>query len=232
MERITYREAKQFLERQQNQYVVSRALFLDCTGGRTNVIFELKKRSPLNRGELPHCEHTFRELYDLLETFHKTSPDGRIDFSENGLGLRIAFIIKAPQISLQTSGYKTHTIDDARALEMSKERSPGSKTVSYDQSMGRTRLTVQLDSKQDWFLIICFDSSSGALVKYILYEAAGMSESYYEFKNEAAIREKIYRPGDENRYIDELFIRYIAENSGFKLYEMMKPFFTAQFHYD
>ena len=70
------------------------------------------------------------------------------------------------------------------------------------------------------------------MVKYVLYEAAGMSESYYEFKNEAAIREKIYRPGDENKYIEELFIRYIAENSGFKLYEMMKPFFTAQFHYD
>ncbi len=78
---------------------------------------------------------------------------------------------------------------------------------------------------------IYFDSITGSLLKYYLdYEAA--SDSHYEFRDETSVRKVFFRVGDEDRYLDEIFIRYINENSGWRLLEAIKPYITAQFHYD
>ena len=69
------------------------------------------------------------------------------------------------------------------------------------------------------------------MLKYDLdYE--GAYESHFEFKNEAAIRAKIYQPGDEEKYLEDLFIRYIEEHSGDELQALVKPYTTAQYYYD
>ena len=60
----------------------------------------------------------------------------------------------------------------------------------------------------------------------------GASDSHYEFRNESAVRKALYQDGDEDRFLDEIFIRYIAENSGFRLLDVIEPYITAQFHYD
>ncbi len=47
MERKSYtiQEAKHFVEQYQDQYYVSEAYFWDLSGGRTRIIFDLKKTS-------------------------------------------------------------------------------------------------------------------------------------------------------------------------------------------
>ena len=242
MSKLTYEEIKKFLEQAQNRYHISWAAFRDLTGGRTWVTFQLNdmrekvwidKISVQSPNGGPGCAHTFRELFELLENYHRDNPDGKISFSETGLGISIMFIVKGLNKNLQSDSYKTHTIEEARALpENAQEKSAGCMTVAYDKSMERICVMIQLDESRTWFLRIYFDSATGYLLKYDLdYEGAAY-ESHYEFKDEAAIRRKMYRVGDEEKYLEDLFIRFIEEHSGFELEAFIAPYVTAQYHYD
>ena len=239
--KTSYQEIKQFLECSLDQYYISQALFWDLTGGRTRVIFDLKNvryrmfLQKLHRNSLsnePSCEHTFRELFELLVNYNKNYPDGKVSFSESEMGIRIMFDTKGLNQNIQSNNYKTHTIDEARELpEQTQGRFVGNKTVYYDKSLGRTRIIIQLDNNRLWFLQIFFDNTTEALLKYDLdYE--GTYESHFEFKNEDAIRKKIYQPGDEEKYLEDLFIRFIEEHSGDELQALVKPYTTAQYYYD
>ena len=236
---LAYQEVKQFLERAADQYYVRRATFWDISGGRTRVLFELKNvkykalvkkfpgTSPANE---PACEHTFRELSDLLEKFSRNSPDGKVSFSETELGISIMFDMTGLKKSLQNGGCKTHTIDEAKALP-ERNNGVGTACKTTDSGMKYTRMIIQLEETRYWFLSIFFDNGTGALYKYCLdYE--GASDSHYEFRNESAVRKALYQDGDEDRFLDEIFIRYIAEHSGFRLLDVIEPYITAQFHYD
>ena len=241
MTKLTYQEIKQFLEHSSDQYYVSQAQYWDLTGGRTRVIFELKSvryRMSLQKlrgnsaASEPSCEHTFQELFELLEKNYENNPDDKVSLSETEIGARIMFDTYALNKNIQSSNYKTHTINEAKELlKQTQDRFVGSKTVDYDKSLGRTRVVIQLDNNHRWFLSIFFDDVTEALLKYDLdYE--GSYESHFEFKDEAAIREKIYQPGDEEKYLEDLFIRFIEEHSGEELQALVKQYSTAQFFYD
>ena len=81
-----------------------------------------------------------------------------------------------------------------------------------------------------WFLSAFF-KEDGTLIKYSLdYEAA--ADFHYEFTNEAAVCNDIYQPGDERLLFDEILIRYAARYGGDALYSLIRPYITAQFHFD
>ena len=90
-------------------------------------------------------------------------------------------------------------------------------------------MTVQLDQDREWFLSVFF-MEDGKFDKFSLDEETA-SDSHYEFDDEAAIREMFYMQGDEKRYLDEIFVRCIAEYGGKKLTKLLTPYLTAQYHY-
>ena len=76
-----------------------------------------------------------------------------------------------------------------------------------------------------------FVGENGGLIEFSLdYE--GAADSHYEFTDEKAIRDKLYRPGDEKLYFHEILVRYVKEYGGNALLNQIMPYVTAQFHYD
>ena len=107
---------------------------------------------------------------------------------------------------------------------------PGRCSVTHDQSLHEWRMKIRLEETRLWFLSV-FVNENGTLDKYSLDEEAAC-DSHYEFINEKKIRRLLYEKGDENRYLHEIFMRYVQKYNGFKLVELIKPYITAQFHYD
>ena len=62
------------------------------------------------------------------------------------------------------------------------------------------------------------------------YEAA--SDSHYEFSDERSIRDALYEQGDELLYLHEVFIRFLKTHKGWDLYEIIKPYIIAEYHFD
>lgn len=121
------------------------------------------------------------------------------------------------------------------ASVMEKEKHPdargiGARSAWHDRSMGQWRLTIQLDEERIWFLSV-FLSEDGRLDKFSLDEELA-SDSHYEFRAEDEIRRKLYVPGDENRSLDEVLIRYAGEHGANALPGVIRPYVTAEFHYD
>lgn len=106
---------------------------------------------------------------------------------------------------------------------------PGSCRVTHDAPQRQWRMRIQLEEKRLWFLSV-FMSEGGALNKYSLDEESA-SDSHYEFTDEAKIRSLLYEKGDENRYLDEIFIRWLGSHSGKDLLRLIMPYVTAQFHF-
>ena len=76
-----------------------------------------------------------------------------------------------------------------------------------------------------------FVGEDGDLKEFSLdYE--GAADSHYEFTDEKAIRDMLYRPGDEKLYFHEILVRYVKEYGGNALLNQIMPYVTAQFHYD
>ena len=113
---------------------------------------------------------------------------------------------------------------------LSAEQGPGARKLRFDESLHQWRLTVQLDEERLWFLSV-FVGEDGGLKNFSLdYE--GAADSHYEFTAEKAIRDKLYRPGDEKLYFHEILVRYVKEYGGNALLNQIMPQVTAQFHYD
>ena len=126
---------------------------------------------------------------------------------------------------------RQYTPDTLLSLDISSaERGPGARNLRFDESLHQRQLTVQLDEERLWFLSV-FVGEDGDLKKFSLdYE--GAADSHYEFSNEKAIRDKLYRPGDEKLYFHEILVRYVKEYGGNALLNQIMPYVTAQFHYD
>ncbi len=124
-----------------------------------------------------------------------------------------------------------YTLKYLLSLEGQKrECKVGSRWVWHDVSMHQWRLTVQLEETRYFFLSV-FIREDGTFSKFSLdYEAA--SDSHYEFVNEAAVRDAVYRPGDEKLLLDEILSRYAREFGGDALLSLIYPYVTAEFHYD
>ena len=113
---------------------------------------------------------------------------------------------------------------------MKREHRAGARRSRHDMTMRKWRLTIQLDDQGIWFLTV-FVNDDGSFDKYSLdHEVA--SDSHYEFRDEKGLRNKIYRPGDENKYLAEVLISYVKIYGGSALLSKLYPFITAQYHYD
>lgn len=111
-----------------------------------------------------------------------------------------------------------------------REYYPGARTARYHQATGKWQLKIQLDEAGVWFLS-AFLKADGKFEEYSLdHEIA--CDSHYKFRDEMGLRKAIYYPGDENKYLAEVLIRYVKVNGGNRLYDALHPFITAQIHYD
>lgn len=106
----------------------------------------------------------------------------------------------------------------------------GERCVYHDVSLKKWRLIIQLDAERYYFLSV-FIGGDGRLDKFSLDEE-GAADSHYEFKEEREIRKKLYVAGDEDKYLDEILIRYAAQYGPQCLKGLILPYVTAQFHYD
>lgn len=134
--------------------------------------------------------------------------------------------------SIKPSPYKQYTLESIlkNENELRQGSLPGSRSVTYDPSLHQWRMTVQLEEKRVWFLSV-FKNENGDSDKYSLDEETA-SDSHYTFTDEEKIRSLLYEKGDENRYLDEILIRYLKSHSGAELLHLILPYVTAQFHYD
>lgn len=124
-----------------------------------------------------------------------------------------------------------YTLKYVQSFEGKKrERKVGDRWAWHDEWLHQWQFKVQLEETAYWFLTV-FINDDGTLSKYSLDEEAA-SDSHYHFENEAAIRNQIYQPGDENRLLDEILTRYTGEHGGLELYRLIMPYVTAQYHYD
>lgn len=127
--------------------------------------------------------------------------------------------------------YKTYTLE--YLMQQSQNISvhkPGSSKIFHDTSMGNWRMTIQLDEERIWFLSV-FVNEDNTLNKFSLDKELA-SDSHYEFKDEAEIRKKLYQKGDEEKFLHEILISFVKNESGDKLLTLLRPYITAQYHFD
>ena len=129
------------------------------------------------------------------------------------------------------SGDQAYSLAYIQGYEGKKrEHHASARYAWHDKSLGKWRLTIQLDNQGIWFLSL-FVKEDGIFEKYCLdYEMA--SDSHYVFRDEKGLRKEIYSSGDENKYLDEVLIKYVQMNGGNALLNALHPFITAQYHYD
>lgn len=127
--------------------------------------------------------------------------------------------------------YRAHSLEEAESLPTEQpSRSLGRKWVYYDRSLGKTRMYIQLDNEAYWYLSIFFNES-GQIDMYSLdYE--GASDSHYEFKDEMAVRRALGAEHQNDRFLDEIMTQYILNHSIWSMLDAIKPYITAQYHFD
>ncbi|MGX8680291.1 MAG: hypothetical protein ACSW8B_02770 [bacterium] len=126
---------------------------------------------------------------------------------------------------------KSYSLDYIKSQENCvMVRRPGGCSSQFDRSLNKWRMRIQLDEQGIWFLSV-FVKTNGIFEKYSLDRELA-EDSHYEFFDERSIREKLYLPGDENRYFADILIRYVAKHSGEQLLNIIYPYITAQFHFD
>ena len=106
--------------------------------------------------------------------------------------------------------------------EGEKFDSEGKIEVYHDVSLEKWRLRIQLEPDRWWFLSVFFTEAGEFDMFSLDFEAA--DDSHYEFTDEKKVRRSIYKTGDENLYLHDVFIRFIKEagkgdgqNGGFEL---------------
>ncbi len=167
-----------------------------------------------HRTDLPK----WKEMFECMETLIKM-----IDSDYEGKFISAA--IASGRVHNRISQYL-----NAR-YSKEQEKKPDTavqKTVVKGRSRERKKLC--LDDQRIWFLSTFFDAN-GNVEKYSLDQETA-SDSHYEFKDAASIRKKISQPGDDELSFGELLRRYTLENGGWKTLDLIRPYITAQFHYD
>ena len=131
----------------------------------------------------------------------------------------------------KVSGGKAYSLEYVKSREgQIRENRPGGRSSRHDVSLHKWRMQIQLDNEGIWFLSV-FVHDNGAFDKYCL-DCELASDSHYEFSDERAVRKAVYRKGDENMYLAEVFIRVVKQYGGDSLLSAIKPYLTAQFHFD
>jgi len=127
----------------------------------------------------------------------------------------------------QETGYLKYTFDDLHSMIQQVEgHRLGTPCVYEDVSMGMQVLKFALDDEELCFLSVYFFENG--FNKFSL-DVEGADESHYGFVDEAQIRAKLYRKGDENKYLHEIFRDYIKENDGDTLLATIQSYITAEF---
>lgn len=106
----------------------------------------------------------------------------------------------------------------------------GGRRVRHDPFLKKWRMTIQLDEERIWFLSI-FLWENGSLDRYSLDQEL-VSDSHYEFRDEAGLRQAIYTPGDEKLLLAEVLVHYVQQNGGSALLKALEPFIIARYLYD
>ena len=229
-------EAVEFLEEHEDRYFVREVLPVRTAGFRmmpnvnmlVAVIEEITDSSQRNQA---YKGYTIRKLTEIIESSRDFYFGGSISWQNTKPG-RIELKINLLRENRCPDPYPRHTIWEARKLPvLSAGHEPGSKSAYRDRSIGKTRMTIQLDNERLWFLSIFFDSRTGRLENYCL-DCEAASDSHFEFKDENAVRKLLGQDGDNERYLDEIFIRYVSEKSGWELRKLIEPYITAHFYYD
>ncbi|MCM1307545.1 MAG: hypothetical protein NC223_02990 [Butyrivibrio sp.] len=101
---------------------------------------------------------------------------------------------------------------------------------TYDISLKKWRMKIQLDKARVWFLSV-FIKEDNTFSGFSLDEESA-SDSHYEFKDEAQIRKSLFKEGDEEKYLHEVFIAFVKKQGIKKLFETLQPYITARYHYD
>ena len=231
---VTIRDAKDLLTAYEKHYTIDELFQFNLSSGKTRVIFELKRIAENTQPMKMNGKHTFQEIRQHLGEAQESNADGKVTIREMRPGrIRLAFETKIPATDPCDTSYKTHTIEEARRLSdsVSQGSGIGTKDVCFSKSLHKTRMLIQLDQDRYWFLSIFFDDNNGRLEKYSLdYE--GASDSHYEFRDETSIRKLFHQDGDEELYLEEIFLRFMEDKSGWCLIDTIKPYITSQFHYD
>ena len=198
------------------------------------LVFEMKKEMEKLGLDDYRKVYPIRNVMDIFEKAcrenairkitTKTSSDGTITLTLN--------VLRSFEPDPPKHNYKVRTIQEALNLpENSRDYSAGTKSFRYDKSLNMVFMTIRLDDSGTLLLIISFDTRTGNLKEYSLNYNAEM-ESYYDFIDESIIRKNIYRPGDEDKYLDEIFIQFIKDRPAYDLVREVAPYTTKQFHYD
>ena len=130
-------------------------------------------------------------------------------------------------------GFRVHTLQEAQSLSTDiPPRRVGRKWTFYDQSLGKTRMNIQLDDEALWYLSVFFVNKTGDLEKYSLDHEGGISETHDEFQDEHSVRKALGAESLNDQYLDELMARYIRQTgSPMRLKEAIEPYITARFHF-
>lgn len=136
-----------------------------------------------------------------------------------------------PAYTLDYVKARAYTQESAKVQgKETRERIPGACYVRHDAIMKKWLLQIQLDSQRLWFLSV-FVREDGSFEKYSLDKETA-EDSHYEFVEERKIRNSLYTVGDESRYFHEILIRYAEAHGGNGLLNLIRPYITAQFHYE
>ncbi len=106
----------------------------------------------------------------------------------------------------------------------------GGRRAWFDSVTEKWRLRILLDKERIWFLSV-FLLPDGTVDGFSLDRELA-EDSHFEFKDAAALREKVYKPGDEDLPLDGVLSRVIAEQGGNALLSALRPLVTAEYHFD
>lgn len=138
---------------------------------------------------------------------------------------------KQTKTDLNHENYKTYTLEYLMQQSQNvNEYKPGSSKIVHDTCMENWRMRIQLDEERVWFLSV-FINEDHTFHKFSLDKEVA-SDSHYEFKAEAEIRKILYQKGDEDKFLHEILIAFLKNQSGEKLLAVLRPYITAQYHFD
>ena len=109
-------------------------------------------------------------------------------------------------------------------------RTPGSCEVVHDVSMKKWRFTFQLEEQRLYFLSVFIHEND--VFDMFSFDEEYASDSHYQFKDEEGVRKALYRPGDEDKLLHEIFIEYLKDHKSSELITAIWSYITAEFHYD
>ena len=124
---------------------------------------------------------------------------------------------------------KEYTMDYVRSFEeCSYPHNVGDMYTWHDISGKKWRLMIRL-AEEYWYLSVFFHED-GRFDMFCLDEERA-DDSHYEFRNEKAVRRKLYQKGAEDKYFHEIVLRYVKEHGGDSFRSLIGFYITAEFHY-